>query len=141
MKQRGKKSAAALGVATSPISAKNRPEPPNDLTPEQRLEWVLVVNAAPVDWFSPCNLQVLAQYTRHAVASRRVAQLIEQAESDDEFSVLEYEKLLKMQERESRVITTLLTKMRLTQQSIFSARKTRPHEDAGAAKPWEKNDG
>ena len=137
MKQRGKKSVAVLGVANSPISAANRPEPPNDLTPEQCLEWCLVVNAAPADWFTGCNVSLLAQYCRHAVAARRVAQLISHFESRDEIDIADYNALLKMQERESRVISSLLTKMRLTQQSIYSARKTRPTEGATEPKPWE----
>jgi hypothetical protein len=120
-----------MSVAQSPVSSTDRPEPPADLTPEQRIEWALVVNSAPADWFAPYNHSVLAQYCRHAVAARRVAQLIQQFESQDGFDVSEYDRLLKMQERESRVISSLLTKLRLTPQSIYSARK--PAETVGDA--------
>jgi hypothetical protein len=137
LKQRGKKSVAAMSVARSAVSATDRPKPPAELTPEQQIEWALVVNAAPADWFAPYNQLVLAQYCRHAVAARRVAQVIQQFESQDEIDVSDYDVLLKMQERESRVISSLATKMRLTQQSVYSARKTRPNDSVGP-KPWEK---
>ena len=137
MKQRGRKSAAALSVAEPAISAKSRPEPATDLEPEERLEWIQVVNSLPADWFEPFNLQLLTQYCRHAVTARRVSQLIHQMEQQEEIDLDEYDKLLKMQERESRIIASLLTKMRLSQQAVFSARKTRPNQGAVGAKPWE----
>ena len=124
MRQRGRKTALAVAQDTG-ITSQERPEPPVELTPEQRIEWITVVNSVSADWFPPETHGLLTQYCRHVVASRHIAELVSQAESGDEFSVLEYDKLLKMQERESRIIASLLTKMRLSQQSTYHPEKTK----------------
>ena len=46
----------------------------------------------------------------------------------------DYDRLLKMQERETRAITTLATKMRLTQQSTINQRG---NKNGATANPWE----
>ena len=138
MEGRGRRSAASLSViSSSGIETVERPRPPQDLTPEQGAEWISVVNRMPADWFPRETHGMLAQYCRHVVASRRVAQLIAAAESDEdeqEFSVKDYDRLLKMQEREGRAISSLATKMRLSQQSTYDKSKRKPGQ---VRKPWE----
>ena len=134
MKQRGRKAALAV-VHESAISAINRPEPPPELTNEQRIEWILVVNSLPADWFPDETHKVLAQYCRHAVTSRHVSQMIEQMEAGDNIDVTEYDKLLKMQERESRILVSLATKMRITQQATYHPEKIKPGQVV--SNPWE----
>lgn len=57
------------------------------------------------------------------------------AESEDfDITVSALDRLLKMQERESRVITTLATKMRISQQSTYDKSKKKP---LAGKKPWE----
>ena len=122
-------------VSDAPISAHERPEPPPDLTLEQRLEWISVVNSLRADWFTPETFPVLAQYCRHVVEGRKVAQLIQRLGEQDEIDVSDYDKLLKMQERESRAIAMLGTKMRITQQASYHPDKTK---GKGKVKsPWE----
>ena len=117
------------------ISAVDRPEPLADLTTEQRIEWILVVNSLPADFFPAHSHNVLAQYCRHAVACRHVSQMIERLESADMIDIDDYNKLLGMQERESRVLVSLATKMRITQQATILPDKVRP---ATVIKPpWE----
>ena len=58
MKQRGRKAALAI-VHGSAISAIDRPEPLAELTNEQRIEWILVVNSLPADWFPDETHKVL----------------------------------------------------------------------------------
>lgn len=137
MKQRGRKS--SLAIATDPgITSQARAEPPVDLTPEQRVEWLLVVNACPAEWFPPETYSLLAQYSKHVVVAKHVAELIQDIEKGDEIDVGEYDKLLKMQERESRVIMSLATKMRLSQQSSYDKEKTKGKRKDARAIPWEK---
>lgn len=69
------------------------------------------------------------------VAARSVAQLIERAEASEEFDLAEYDKLLHVQEREGRAITSLATKMRISQQAIVRAEKAR--KPPLTKKPWE----
>lgn len=135
--KRGPTSAAALTVISGDgIVSIRRPDPPDELTEEQADEWRAVVNRMAADWFPRETHGLLAQYCRHIVASRHVAQLIAKAESDDgDLDIRQYNSLLMMQGREGRAATALARAMRLTQQSTYSAHKTKPQQ---AAKPWQK---
>ena len=136
MRQRGRKSSAALAItAASPIETIERPDAPYDLTDEQAAEWWAVVNRMPADWFPRETHGMLAQYCRHVVAARRVAQLIAQAEADDQLDVENYDRLLKMQEREGRAISSLATRMRISQQATVRAEQAR--KPPLTRKPWE----
>lgn len=124
MKQRGRKTGLSV-VTDAPISAHDRPEPPVDLTPAQRLEWIQVVNALRADWFGAETLAVLSQYCRHVVTAKHIAELIRQLEQKEEIDTGEYDQLLRMQERESRIIVSLATKLRITPQATYHPEKTK----------------
>lgn len=135
MGTRGRQSAASLAVMpTSPTELVRRPVPPEELSEEQSEEWISVVDRMPADWFPRETHGLLAQYCRHVIAARRVAQLIDQAEAADDFSVKDYDRLLKMQEREGRALSSLATRMRLSQQTTYDAKKKKPEQ---TRKPWE----
>lgn len=133
MGTRGRKSVAALSVAV-PLGITNRPDAPYDLTDEQADEWRAVVNRMPADWFQRETWPLLSQHCRHVVAARRLAQLIHAHEGAEDFNVGDYDKLLKMQEREGRAISSLATRMRLTQHATYDKTKKKPIE---AKRPWE----
>ena len=79
---------------------------------------------------------MLAQYCRHVVEARRIAQLIQRMQADNEgFNVKDYDRLLKMQDREGRAISSLATRMRISQQATVRAEKAR--KPAQNRKPWE----
>jgi hypothetical protein len=126
----------------SRVEVVERQRPPHDLSDEEVEVWAAVVATEPADWFSPSTNPMLAEYCRHVVSARRVGELIERALSDLDpetkqptLSVVDYDRLLKMQERESRAIATLATKMRIAQQSTTNHRgNKRPN---AARKPWE----
>lgn len=145
MKQRGRKSTQALAIAEISVGALDRVErqrPPHDLTDEEVEVWVSIVNAEQADWFSPGNVPLLTQLCRHVVHARRVAELLERALSsvDPEtkkptLAIQDYDRLLKMQERESAVMMSLATKLRITNQSITNQRGN--FRKATAKEPWE----
>ena len=134
MEGRGRKSTASLAVVASNIEVMDRPRPPAELNREQAAEWISVVDRLPADWFGRETQGLLAQYCRHVVAARRVADLIAAAELDSECSIKDYDRLLKMQEREGRAMSSLATKMRLSQQSSYDKSKKKPGQ---TRKPWE----
>lgn len=135
MKQRGRVSADALAVPRI-VATVERPDAPYDLTDEQVEVWRKVTTSMPADWFGPETFDLLTLYCRHVVAARRIAQLIEQQEKAEAFDSNEYDKLLKMQERESRAMSSLATRMRLTQQT--SVHKEKSRKGGGIVKrPWE----
>lgn len=138
MKQRGRQSVAALEImatTTSVLERVPRQKPPHDLTDEETEVWAAVVGTEPADWFSPSTVPLLAQYCRHVVHARRVAELVERALSDPELSIKDYDRLLKMQERESRAIAALATKMRVSQQATTNHRGNK--KSGVSRKPWE----
>lgn len=137
MAKRGKPSAAALEIAHVPgaIETVSRPDAPYDLTDEQAAEWWAVVNRLPADWFPRETHALLTEYCRHVVKSRRIAQLIADAESADEVDIDTLDKLYKMAERESRAISSLATRMRISQQATSTHRANKGTR--GVRKPWE----
>lgn len=135
MEGRGRKSTASLSVISSgSLQSIQRPGPPADLGKEQAAEWIAIINRLPADWFGRETEGLLAQYCRHLVAARRVADLIAAAESDEECNIKDYDRLLKMQEREGRAISSLATKMRISQQSTYDKSKKKPDQ---SRKPWQ----
>jgi hypothetical protein len=136
MGTRGRTSAAALSVISGGgIETIRRPEPPSDLTDEQSEEWRAVVNRLPADWFPRETHGMLAQYCRHVVAARRCAQLVGKIEAAKELDLDSYDKALKMQEREGRAISSLATRMRISQQATVSAKTAR--KPPMVRKPWQ----
>ena len=133
MGTRGRTSAAALAVA-KPVQRIDRPDAPYDLSDEQSEEWWAVVNRLPADWFPRETHGLLTQYCRHVVAARRVAQLVTACEGSAEMDLDEYDKLLKMQEREGRALSSLATRLRISQQATMDKRTTKPKT---VSKPWQ----
>lgn len=134
MGTRGRVSAAALAVQTpEQVEKVQRPDAPYDLTDEQTEEWWAVVNRLPADWFPRETHALLSQYCRHVVAARRLAQLVA-AEEAGELELDRYDQLLRMQEREGRALSSLATRLRITQQATLSAKAKKPTQ---VRKPWE----
>jgi chaperone required for assembly of F1-ATPase len=138
MKKRGPRSAASLEVAlpsSSVIEPVSRPDAPYDLTDEQAQEWWAVTQRLPADWFPRETHGLLAQYCRHVVAARRVAQLITTTEQSRKLDIREYDRLLQMQEREGRAMSSLATRMRISQQA--TVRHELAHKPDSVDNPWE----
>jgi hypothetical protein len=128
MGARGKTSTAALTVlASGGITAVQRPMAPDHLTDEQAEEWLEVVNRMPAEWFPRESHGLLAQYCCHVVQARYVSQMLGSlmAEEQKDGWLMDYDRLLKMQERESRSMAALARGMRMTQQSTYTQRKSK----------------
>ncbi|MGX1322683.1 hypothetical protein AB7M17_006136 [Bradyrhizobium sp. USDA 377] len=138
VKARGRKAAAAVSIAAiARLESVPRPDAPYDLTDEQSDEWRAIVNRLPADWFPRETWGMLSQYCRHVVAARRVAQLIEQVmkAKKQDFDVDAYNQLLIMQEREGRALSSLATRMRLSQQATYD--KTKKKTVVSGKRPWD----
>ena len=131
----GRKSSAALSVAT-PVKIDQRPLPPGELTADQTEIWIDVVNRMPADWFPAETHPILIQYCRHVCAAKRVAHLIDLCEREKKFDLAKYDFLLKMQDRESKVMSTVATKMRLTQQASYTTQASGTAKRKSGPKPW-----
>ena len=127
-KETSLRSAQTLEITT-------RPAPPLDLTEDEANEWNQIVSSLSADWFKRETHGLLAQYCRHVVKARQIAKLLQKVESEPDLDLSSYDKLLKMQERESRAIASLSTKMRLAQQSTIDSENKRKRV---GRKPWEE---
>ena len=133
---------SAWNVSAKPVLAVEPLEAPPDLTKEETAIWWAVVNNKDADWFSPMTAPLLAQYCRHAVQARRIAELINHATSEIDpktkiptLTVKEYDRLLRMQQRESALLKSLATAMRISQQATINTRGNKIQIDR--SKPWE----
>lgn len=134
--KRGRRSSADLSIVpVTPLGAVERVRPPADLTDEQVEVWVAVVNSQAADWFDESTAPLLAQYCRHVIEAKRLARMREQSDGFKEFSLEDLDLLLRMQERESRAVAMLATKMRLSQQSTTNHRGNK--KPTAARKLWE----
>jgi hypothetical protein len=136
-----RKSAASLSVV-QPLPGQKRPDPPEDLTDEQAVEWRKVVDRLPPDWFPAESHQLLVAYVRHVVNARVIAGKIaafDRAWLDDPDGLLMFDKLTMMGEREGRAISSLATRMRLTQQSRFqkTTATVKASDPNSTRKPWQ----
>lgn len=130
--QRGRK---GQKVSLVPLE---RPEPPAELDADQRAVWEMTVNRLPADWFPAETHKLLTNYCRQAVTSDRLAERIAQAEREHA-EPKELDLLLKMRDRELRGMSSLATRMRLTQQSSYDANKSKGDKrKADGAKPWQR---
>jgi hypothetical protein len=140
MNQRGRKSSASLTVL--PAIPRQRPDPPDGLTPEQARTWREVVAALPPEWFEK-GPELLRAYCRHSVFADRVARLIDATDlatlATDE-GLKRYDRLSAMHARETAAAANLATKMRLTQQARYTAQSaaTAANRTPPGRKPWER---
>jgi len=135
MGARGRPSRAELSVVAFEEAEARRPGPPADLAADPAKVWRDIVESVPADWVTPANAPLMASYVRHVVAGRRIARLIEVEEASDAFNLTNYARLLGLQERESRTLATLATKLRLARSSVDD-RRTAPKAPSHP-KPWE----
>jgi hypothetical protein len=136
-----RKSAASLSVV-APLPAEKRPDPPDELTDEEAVEWRSVVDRLPPDWFPRESHQLLVQYCRHVVKARIVARLIgglrmEKLETLEDLHTLD--RLMAMADREARGLSSLATRMRISQQSRYLEKKAgvKASNPNASRKPWQ----
>lgn len=141
MATRGRRSAASLSVVVGSIDG--RPLPPGDLTKDQRAVWERTVANEAADTFRTAALQqLLKEYCRHAVSAAKCASMIEAMERLPQMSpddLADYDKLLKMRDRETKALADKATKLRLTNQSRYTpqAAATAAKRSSGELKPWQ----
>lgn len=124
---------------TIPLST-DRPSPPLGFDDRESSIWISIVNSMPADWFNIGSIPLLTQYIHHTVASQNLAQLISDTTSNPtEIDVKKYITLLRAQKEESAILSSLATKLRISNQSLINKRGN--HKDIGGSdekkKPWE----
>jgi hypothetical protein len=135
-----RKSVASLAVVARTID--RRPAPPEDLTKDEKAEWVAVVTRLPMDYFPRELHPLLADFCRRVVRLRVLAR--EFSDFDPEWlrtddGVERYDRLGKLAERETRMMTSLARSLRITNQSRYqastAASKAARHQSADGLMP------
>ena len=135
----GRKSAAELSVVVGSIDG--RPQPPSELTKDQREVWDRTVANEGADTFKTAALQqLLKEYCRHVVTATKLAGMIEAMEAVQVNDLGDYDRLLKMRDRETKALADKATKLRLTNQSRYTPQAAATAAKKGAGierKPWQ----
>jgi hypothetical protein len=97
--------------------------------------WEEVTSCYPADWFNIGNAHILGQYCRHVVAARHVAELIERVIGYRDFDIRAYKALLETQAKETSLMCSVATKLRITPQSTLNHRGNQVPMMLN--KPWE----
>ncbi len=129
MAKRGPRSAADLAVVR--LDPDRLPKPTTGLTKEQADEWKSLVPDL-ID-VSRARWPLIEAYCKHTVALRHVGQLIAELEHSDDFEIGAYDKLLKMQERESRCLASLAVRLGIAQSTSYERKKKNRKQKA----PWQ----
>ena len=130
MGDRGRKSANELSVVK--FDPERLPRPPAHLPAEVQAEWEAIVPMLTATDRSRWSL--IESYCKHSVAQRHIGQLIQELEGNPDFDVARYDKLLKMQERESRAMASLAIRLGIAQSSSYERQK---RNSGGARPPWQ----
>src|SRR5262245_38488583 len=134
MGNRGRTSTAETTVTTlAKIESIERPNPPDELTDEQAGEWIKIVDRMEAGWFQAETSPMLVERCFHVCRGRKLEILAIKAEQKKRFDIYEYDKIAHAIERETRAISSLCTRMRLTQQSSYDKSKKKP---ASIEAPW-----
>jgi hypothetical protein len=137
--QSGRKSTESLSVVVTMPG--QRPEPAENLGPKERVIWKRVCAAHPHDWFVSSTHCLLADYCRHWVKSDELAEALAKYDGvPDGNDFHRYDKLLARQDKVSRLLCTVGTKLRITPHAMRSEREAatgvRKTMQTGK-KPWE----
>jgi hypothetical protein len=133
---RGRVSSAALTIAPAKsIDAVQRLSAPGDLTDEESVEWVAIVNTEPADKFAPSHIPLLASYCRHIVRARKWAELERRLDADKSATLDDFAKVYAVAARESSVMCILATKLNLTPKAISNFRGNK--KPIPAQTPWD----
>ena len=124
-----------MALIAQPVEQIQRPDAGYDLNDEAVREWWKIVNRMPADWFPAETHAALTQLCRLIVRCRRLAQLAEQMEKSEGFDAAEYRNLVKAEGDVSRVVLSLMTKLRLTNQARFNPSVQVPVK---SPRPWKE---
>jgi phage terminase small subunit len=132
-----RKSQDALNVVTGLPG--QRQQPPSRLSAEAAEVWRGIVASKPHDWFTPDTCHLLEALCVAIVAHRAIAKQLDAgnrklAEDD---SLGRFDRLTRMHDRQVRVLTSIATKLRLTNQSRYTPKAANTAAKAKGTRPWD----
>jgi hypothetical protein len=116
-------------------------EPPADLSVAEATYWRAICATKPADWWKDDSAILLKAYCRAAVQHDSISaaiNLIPPARLKNEKTWTRYERMRKAQATASGELTTLATKMRLSQQSRYTEKAASTADrSVDTARPWD----
>jgi hypothetical protein len=135
VKQRGKRSAAALAVV--PVVLMQRPKPPKRLGPEEAALWRECTESKAADFFDLASQPLLEQYCQMVCLSRGLAADLAVVQRHD---VVTRAKLLDAFDKATKSALAHARALRISQQTRVSKNATAQHSSGPAVsvkRPWE----
>jgi phage terminase small subunit len=135
MKQRGRKSSAAMSVAISVDGSPVRLQPPDHLSVDEQRRFADIVAACDARHFRPSDATLLSRYVEaDALAERAAKELRKHPVVGGKPSAW-----LAVQEKNVRALVSLAMRLRLSPQSRIDAKATGRREPRMTVNPWEWN--
>src|SRR5215217_4377565 len=134
-----KKSSASLSVV--PPSVATVLAPPKLLTARQKELWKEITLSKPASWFDHSNAPLLSGYVKAIASHEFLASQSDAIEATlaDGGDLKTLNRIHAMIERQARLIQTFATKLRLTQQSRYTAATAAVVSGkASGARPWDE---
>lgn len=137
MGARGRQASTSLSVVSRvEIDAVRRPAPPADFSDEMAEEWWKIVNRLPVDWFPAETLPLLTQYCTHIIRARTLREAVARIENSQPFELDSFITLTNLEEKHTRSIASLATRMRISQQATHDAQKRKGPRTSSSKTLW-----
>lgn len=140
MLKTGRKSAEQRHLASVTVLPVGPARPPEELSEEQGRIWLEVVSSKPEGWFGKDSQALLVNYCIAVARRRAITREIERKMALKRPNIRGCSDLLEMERRQTATISSLSTKMRLSQQARYTpkAAETANKSAPDMQKPWEK---
>lgn len=108
---------------------------PEGISPAQKAVWVQTVQARPADYFGEDSIPLLVEYCRAAAMCDQLAAEVEVAMAGGEGK--DVKTLLQLRDMESRRLTSIGTKLRITNQSRYTPKAAATASKGGGGGVWQ----
>jgi phage terminase small subunit len=135
MRQRGRKSAAAMAMAISVDGKPDRVQPPDHLSADERQRFIDIVANCDATHFRPADTTLLCRFVEaDALAEKAAAELRKHGAVSKDGKPNGW---LVVQEKCVRALISLSARLRLAPQSRIDAKAIGRHEARLGLAPWE----
>lgn len=116
--------------------------PPEGMTAEQGRIWTEIVASKPPGWFGKDSAALLESYCIAITRRRMITAKIEVQSALKRPNIDKLAQLLELERRQTATISSLSTKMRLSQQSRYTPQRAATEakqQPSGVKEPWAKS--
>jgi hypothetical protein len=134
-----RKSSASLSIAPV-IKLDARPSAPRSFTSRQKELWKEIVDSKQATWFNSGSIPLLSGYVRAITSYESLSCRVDKMEAGAHMDMMDENRLYSMVERQARLVQSFATKLRLTQQSRYTAASAAVASSrASGVRPWDES--